>query len=477
MDRGGLAEEVQHCGLGINGSINGRKCQGTRRHPQKLSRRPSCASLPISPVSDASDSPSISFYYYGSIIFKHCRRLGPSYCARDIVGFAALELKWDNHLTLTTLTTLTFIKHFELAVNTTTFTVSDRTTTFIGTSTIDLDAINNSTASTSATISGTSSTRTTSSDITSQSSHNTISTSSSDSSSRTVTESSSIGSSSTGTATGAAGLGGATGSPGGSTPTGGVSDGGSDTGNSTAPPTPTVVGSVVGGVAGLALIAILLLLLLRWHRRRKRPIRPAAGDDSEIVPPGTAQSGAMTQRSSNVPLAGAAIAPGFFKRLRPQSVQTTATTETAPSERGFQNLGGRKLPSVFTAGRDGYGGGYDKDTMSGSSFYRDSQGFYGGPGSPTAPAFAGPSSGPSGHGLSPVTDVRDKEVAVMRPSPARTPVTSAGGFEGLPSPPRAPSTPRGTPPPAIGTYPRDAIGRSRPSFNGSRGSKFTEEPI
>lgn len=186
----------------------------------------------------------------------------------------------------------------------------------------------------------------------------------------------------------------------------------------------------------------------------------------------------MTERSSNTPLAAAAIAPGFLRRLRPLSAQTTGTVETTPSERGFQNLGGRKLPSVFTAGGDGYGGGYDKETLSGSSFYRDSQGnYYGGAGSPTAPGVAGPSASPAGRGFSAGTDARDKEVAVMRPSPARTPVTSPGGFEGLPSPPRGPPTPRETTPPATGSNPRDLLGRNRPSFTGSRGSKFTEETI
>ncbi|KAI9871371.1 MAG: hypothetical protein M1830_002977 [Pleopsidium flavum] len=369
-----------------------------------------------------------------------------------------------------------------------TFTSFDGSSTFTGTSTIDLNNISNSTSLTSSTASDISSSLhisvTSSSTTSSQSSSDTISTSStisSSSSTRSSTSSfsgsSSIGSSSSGSGTGAGGLATATATGTGisNSPSGGAAGNGDNTGNSTAPPTPTVVGSVVGGVAGLAILAVLMLFLFRWYQRKKRYIPAPVTDDSEVVPPGTAQSGAMTQRSSNVPLAAAAIAPGFFKRLRPHSGQTIATTETAPSERGFQNLGGRKLPSVFSTGGNGYGGGYDKETLSGSSFYRDSQGFYGGPGSPSAPGFAGPSSGPSGHGLATGPDAGDKEVAVMRPSPARTPVTSQGGFGVLPGTPRGPSTPKGTPPPPIGTNPRDAIGRSRPSFNGSRGSRFTEE--
>lgn len=357
------------------------------------------------------------------------------------------------------------------------FTFSDSTTTFTSTSTIPIETTSNPLSlksSTSITKSSSSNILGNSSGTSSQPSSSTSPTASIESS---TTQSSGIYSSSTGTGVGGVvGVGGgtATGTSSGTSQTGGASGNGSDPGNSTAPPTPTVVGSVVGGVAGLALLAVLFLFLIRWHRRRKRAIGPV--HEAEVAPPGTAQSTVMTERSSNTPLAAAAIAPGFFQRFRPLSGQTSTSVETAPSERGFQNLGGRKLPSVFTAGGDGFGGGYAKETLSESSFYRDSRGnFYGGAGSPQAPGFAGSSAGPSGRGASAGTDSRDKEVAVMRPGPARTPVTSPGGFESLPSPPRGPPTPRGTPPPPIGSNPRDAIGRSPPSFNGSRGSKFTEE--
>lgn len=344
----------------------------------------------------------------------------------------------------------------------------DGSTSFTSTSTLNL--VSNSTSFTS-TASGTSSSL---GILVTSSSTTSLEPTSTTKASTSATDPSTSGENASGAVVGAGGIGTATGSGGPSSPTAGN---GSSNSDSTAPPTQTVVGGVVGGVAGLAILVVLMLFLLRWHRRRQRTIQASAGDDSEVAPPGTAQSGAMTQRSSNVPLAAAAIAPGFFKRLRPHSGMTTATTETAPSERGFQNLGGRKLPSVLAAGGDGYGGGYDKETLSGSSFYRDSQGLHGGPGSPSASGFAGPSAGPLDHGARKVVDAGDKEVAIMRPSPARTPVTSQGAFEVLPSPTRGPTIPRATPtpPPPIGIITRDAIGRSRPSFNGSRGSRFTEE--
>ncbi|MCJ1336560.1 hypothetical protein MMC09_001836 [Bachmanniomyces sp. S44760] len=256
---------------------------------------------------------------------------------------------------------------------------------------------------------------------------------------------------------------------------------------SNTPPTPTLVGGVVGGVAGIAVILLLLLFLLRW--RRKSQNRPLMIGEPELIPPSTARSAPMTERSSNVPIAFAGLAPGFFGKLRPRSGQTTATTDTAPSERGFQNFGGRKLESVLTSGGDGWGGPgpssgpRSKDIMSGSSFYRDSQGTYGGRGSEPSSVYGGP-SGPApipveplpGRGNDHRTDsALSKEFAVMRPSPARTPVTSHGGFSQhrMTTPP-----PRGTPSPSRSARPiADAVGRSRPSLDGSRGSRFTESGI
>jgi len=137
------------------------------------------------------------------------------------------------------------------------------------------------------------------------------------------------------------------------------------------------------------------------------------------------------------------------KRASQRTVGTVSST--AGSERGFVKVSGRKIPSVLQHGGDGYGGNLDENihfnvnenTLSGSSFYRDSQGFYGGPGSPASPGVAGPSRN------------RDSGIPIMRPSPARTPVTAQGPFE----PPQRP----------------DGVGRSHPSHDGSHGSRFTEE--
>lgn len=339
--------------------------------------------------------------------------------------------------------------------------------------------------------------------------------------SSSLTSSSSSSSSSSASAsghnqgTGTVGVGGPASTAGG--PPASSSTGAAGSGGGSSPSTPALVGGVVGGVAGLALIlAFILFYLRRRHRKiNQRNISPPnlQGISTGIGPGG----GSMTQRSSAaIPLAGA----GFFRRLRPDSGATATTTETVPSERGFQNLGGRKLPSVLSSRGDGYGdipfgsagspvtpgpsssrgaappsipivtaapgapGHASPESLSGSSFYRDSQGFYGGPGQgqagPEPPSnsssmVVGPASPPQSPIHPPTGALQPPEgVAVMRPGPARTPVTTQGGL----SPMRGPHT-RGTPPPpqipgTIQERPRDGLGRSHPSMDGSRGSRFAE---
>ena len=265
------------------------------------------------------------------------------------------------------------------------------------------------------------------------------------------------------TASGAA----ATTSPGGS----------SGSGNSNTPTTPTVVGSVIGGLAGLTLILVLLLYLFRRHKRRLDGQRalPSARDSAQPPPTGTT---AMSEPSSHTPLTSA-VTPAFLSRWR-QSGQSASTTESAaPAERGFQKLGGRKIEGVLS-GKDQYGGDYgvfqqgasagagaaaarDGEAASstggrelaGKSFYRDSAGFYGGAGSvPQTPVTA---SASRGFGAGNRDSDAPSEIAVMRPSPARTPVTS--------HPPETPAVP-------TRLQQQDGVGRSHP--DGSKGSRFTE---
>jgi hypothetical protein len=233
-------------------------------------------------------------------------------------------------------------------------------------------------------------------------------------------------------------------------------------GSSTPPSTPVVVGGVVGGVAGAAIVIFLLMVLIRWKKRHGTMISlgsgdPGPGEDTTRALPSSGPSGpsgGMTERRSLAFAVPAALANLTGYKRASQRTETDRTiSSTAGSERGFYRVSGRKLPSVLQSGGDGYGGriGVDANTLSGSSFYRDSQGFYGGPGSPSFAPGAQPLQRDSAGGI-----------PIMRPSPARTPVTEHGPFSAVPSPLTPPRRP-------------DVLGRSHPSQDGSHASRFTEE--
>ncbi|OAL27409.1 hypothetical protein AYO22_03684 [Fonsecaea multimorphosa] len=296
--------------------------------------------------------------------------------------------------------------------------------------------------------------------------------------------------------------------------------------------TPTqqqVVGGVVGGVAGVALTLVIILFILRWYRRRLKargqlPEQIAARDLAAGNGDGGGEAYPMSQRSSTTPLA-VAMAHGL-KRLRPRSSQTLGTTATgttessAPeSERGFQRIAGRKIAPVLSSGGDPYGGNFgafEKDAgvgpsdmpqipergLSEASFYQDNRGFYGGKGTPTPPQlpsspttantpaktgdlstpvgtassardFAEPPHAPSVLNSSQIslhTPSRPEGYAIMRPSPARTPVTLSPAASSIRLPIQQPPTMDEEAPP-LPPMLRDGVGRSLASQDGSRVSK------
>jgi hypothetical protein len=164
-------------------------------------------------------------------------------------------------------------------------------------------------------------------------------------------------------------------------------------------------------------------------------------------------------------------AAAFFNRFSGASRSTADTSVSG--EKGFQRISGRKLPSAFSEGmtseqfaRDG--------ALSGSSFYKDDQGFYGGPGIVGAAAatkeFSKDTGEPSNSG-----PAGTKER--IMPSPARTPTVhhpndappfgaSRNGGGNAFSPPHSPNP---------DVAPKGTLGRSHPSLDGSRGSRFTED--
>ena len=225
--------------------------------------------------------------------------------------------------------------------------------------------------------------------------------------------------------------------------------------------TPKVVASVVGSLAGAALFLVVILLLIRRHKRGLSGggAHRLPGEDGADSQPMATSGQQMATRSSYIPASTAA----FFNRFSGASRSTAETsTTTGGGERGFQRISGRKLPSAFSEGmtsdqfaRDG--------TLSESSFYQDDKGFYGGPG--ISSKGIGESSAIG------VATTGDRVVSM--PSPARTPTVhhpppfgeSRNGGSLL-SPPHSPNPSL----PARGT-----LGRSHPSQDGSRNSRFTED--
>ncbi|KAL1997855.1 hypothetical protein VTN02DRAFT_556 [Thermoascus thermophilus] len=276
-----------------------------------------------------------------------------------------------------------------------------------------------------------------------------------------------------------------TGSPSGGPPSSPTQAQSSGSGSPGVVNTPRIVGGVVGGVAGAAVLCLLALLLLRWrrqHARRPRGELPSGGAVRDApAAQGSASRPAdiMSHRSSLTPLAAAAaLSPmGVINRWR-QSTMTTSTTETAPSETGFQKISGRKIRPALQTGGDGYGD--DEPPLAESPGPSPASNIQS-PSSPSSfpvhvvppPASQSAPTGPQSPSLA-VSTARENEeesdgLAVMRPSPARTPVACSSSLAA----PGQSMPPNQTRAPLMPTRP-DGLGRSHPSFDGSRGSRFTE---
>ncbi|BCS22481.1 uncharacterized protein APUU_30706A [Aspergillus puulaauensis] len=277
----------------------------------------------------------------------------------------------------------------------------------------------------------------------------------------------------------------------------------SDSGSGSISPQTTgrIVGGVVGGVAGASIIFVLIWFLLR--RRRKTgfffgsPANRSIADDGGgggLIGPVASPRREMVSRDSNKDsMFGATyFAPAFMKRWRQSQMSTgeESLASTAPSsERGFQKVSGRKLPTGMHPDdfdySSSYGGGSFLEAGSPTDPTPDL--------SPTLPPVI-PRSGfpshqppPPSNPFSAPLDSRytreapEEDVVVMRPSPARIPTSGSANAttwtegtartSGMPM--AFPMPPSGSGPIAIPKRP-DALGRSHPSYDGSRGSRFTE---
>lgn len=249
-------------------------------------------------------------------------------------------------------------------------------------------------------------------------------------------------------------------------------------------PAGTIAGGVVGGAAGLALIALMILLFLRRYKKRAQlghlALPPNAAGPLAGSSAGSASGGpGMAERSGLMPFAGAV--PALFKH---QSRSQHSGSETG--ERGFQRVAGRKLPSAISEGMTGPSHpsispspmsppptmplvdaeGHERN-LSSHSFYRDSAGFYGGDGSSPSPDPFSDTNLPAT-----VAGSTTAEQMVMSPGPQRRPTIHKAQTNVLQNPSAATTgTPSWTPSHTA------AFARSDTptSLDGSRNSRFTEE--
>ncbi|KAK5800526.1 hypothetical protein VI817_002738 [Penicillium citrinum] len=249
------------------------------------------------------------------------------------------------------------------------------------------------------------------------------------------------------------------------------SSSGSDTADDNT--TPKIVGGVVGSVAGVALLLLLILFFFRRRSLQKKGTQALPSSDSgarEIA----------ERRTSKDPLFNASyLAPAFMKRWRQStmSTKTESTVSSAPSERGFQKISGRKIAPVLTHGGDGFGGAPTGDSPTiPDSLIGLSPSSPGGPLS--SPSHAPPTATPFGMPLDTnVTREAEENSSPTRPRQVNLPVSSSVAFGSPMTVNPSHSIPQ--PQSAIPVVPprKDALGRSLPSYDGSRdsrGSRFTE---
>ena len=250
-------------------------------------------------------------------------------------------------------------------------------------------------------------------------------------------------------------------------PTGTASDSG--------PVNSVLVGGIMGGLAGFALILVAMLFAIKWHKRN-RAIQ--ARDEAACggpLPPGSRD---MSERTAG--LFGSGSGP-----------PRDAATE--PAARGFYRVPGtgRKLPPVI-----GGSGAIEEGqpSMEGQQpFFHDDYGTKG-PLTPTSSAGPGPSrfSGHTAISISPT-------IASSTTPFAASPTSPVGGAAAAFPPPakiqeerdegdQQDDVPREMTPASLPRPPhdyimrpqlggRDGLGRSLPSHDGSRASRFTEDIV
>ncbi|OIW29906.1 hypothetical protein CONLIGDRAFT_350661 [Coniochaeta ligniaria NRRL 30616] len=228
------------------------------------------------------------------------------------------------------------------------------------------------------------------------------------------------------------------------------------------PTTSSIVGGIVGGFAGIALVVLAVLIAVKWKRQHGKGMQLLTeGDGPDNRGPSFASHGGPGGPGGPGGVRGSWAIPAALASLTGYKRASQATIEgPETSEKGFYRVSGRKLTSVLQSGGDGYGEPSSSDirasTISGASFYRPD----------SIAMFSDAKSAPLQLG-SPMRP--ESGIMIMRSGPARTPVEEQGPvFDDT-----GPLTP-----PAL-TAERDPLGRSLLNQSGSGASagspsRFTE---
>lgn len=244
---------------------------------------------------------------------------------------------------------------------------------------------------------------------------------------------------------------------------------------------PQIIGAIVGSVSGFVLFFLIALFALR--ARKRKPTQARALPESPMgVGTGDHQ---MSPRTSVI--AASLFAPARAIGRWRKTGQTIRSEEIAPTQRGFEKLGGRKLRPALETGGDGYD---DEFVLSEKVFESGSLVKEAGVGVATSSYTHGvdkETGEPSTFSSSPPFDrplsqkSYGSEKVLFRPSPARAITTASsvsvssvpasarsGMLSQMPPPPRPPRSPMAR------AFSNDGIGRSHASMDGSRTSRFTE---
>ncbi|WEW55238.1 hypothetical protein PRK78_000667 [Emydomyces testavorans] len=248
---------------------------------------------------------------------------------------------------------------------------------------------------------------------------------------------------------------------------------------------PQLIGVIVGSVSGFLFLIWVIAIAIRLRRQKSSQARALPeGPDQPSMAVRSAPGGSNMSPRSSLLTANLFAPARAFSRWR-NSGQSFRAEEVAPTQRGFEKLGGRKLKPVLETGGDGYDdkfGASEKVYESGAIAKELETGA-------ASASYAQPTdketgrsraipSPPLGRPASQESDTSEK--VLFRPSPARAittescvPGTSlrtsarAGIVPSMPWPPRPSYS-------SMRALSTDAIGRSHSSADGSRNSRFTE---